>query len=291
MKKLLVLVTFVLLVSLSASAQTQQPIRVNCGGPAYTDSKGQTWSADYGFNSGTNTNVSNNPIAGTADPMLFQSERYGATILYNFSVPNGSYHVNLRLSEIYWTGSGKRIMNVKLQGATVASNLDIFALVGGNTAFVEGFDTTVSTGMVTLELDAVANNAKCSAIEIFPTTAPAAVGTLGVNPGSSALFDDGKPIMPSSTASVTELENGTWTTVGTVTSDAAGLLTGSLKVDPSFVSNGNVWLSLNMLGIPAPGSQGIDPRMLQQGSTGVTLKVVIFKAVLLPKSVSLALTP
>lgn len=128
------------------------------------------------------------------------------------------------------------------------------------------------------------------AFRTAPPPPPASV-TLAVNPGSSALFDDGKPIMPSSTASVTELENGTWTSVGTVTSDALGLLTGSLKVDPSFVSNGNVWLSLNLKGIPAPGSQGIDPRMLQQGSTGVTLKLVIFKAALLPKSVSLALTP
>ena len=289
--RLLAFLAFVLPFSISVSAQTQQPIRVNCGGPAYTDSKGQVWSADTGFNVGTNEFSVSSPIAGTVDPKLYQSERWGKTIIYSFAVPNGSYHVNLGLAEIYWQSAGMRIMNGTLQGATIFTNLDIFALVGADTALVKGFDTVVNTGEITLELDTVADNAKCSNIEILSTAAALAPVTLVVNPGSSALFDDGTPIMPNSTASVTELENGTWTTVGTVTSDTSGLLTGSFKVDPNFVSNANVFLSLSMAGIPAPGSQGIDPRMLQQGSTGVTLKVVIFKAALLPKSVLLALTP
>ena len=43
----------ILLVSLPAAAQTQQPIRINCGGAAYTDTNGQVWQADSGYNSGT----------------------------------------------------------------------------------------------------------------------------------------------------------------------------------------------------------------------------------------------
>ena len=293
--KPLALLTFVLLFSISASAQTQQPIRVNCGGLAYTDGKGQLWDADRNFNSGTNTFAGNNAISGTGDPKLYQSERWGKAVIYSFPLPNGSYRLNLSLAEIYWNSVGARVFNVKLQGVTVDSNVDIFAQAGGsNIALIKSYSAVVSNGTITLELDATGSNvdgAKCSAIEILSTTAPSSVVTLAINPGSSALFDDGTPIIPNSTASISELENSTWTMVGTVTSDASGLLTGSLKVDPSFVSNGNVWLSLNMAGIPAPGSQGVDPRLLRQGSTGVTLKVVIFKAVLLPKSVLLALTP
>jgi hypothetical protein len=48
-RKLIGLIAFLLIVSLPAAAQTQQPIRVNCGGPSYTDSLGHVWAADYGY--------------------------------------------------------------------------------------------------------------------------------------------------------------------------------------------------------------------------------------------------
>ena len=44
---------FLFLLCLPAALQAQQTIRVNAGGSAYRDSKGQTWSADYGFNTGS----------------------------------------------------------------------------------------------------------------------------------------------------------------------------------------------------------------------------------------------
>src|SRR5205814_1542505 len=51
-------------------------IRVNAGGPAYTDPQGRTWSADTGSNGGTTYSVSS-PITGTTTPTIYQSERYG----------------------------------------------------------------------------------------------------------------------------------------------------------------------------------------------------------------------
>jgi hypothetical protein len=65
-RKLIGLIAFLLIVSLPAAAQTQQPIRVNCGGPSYTDSLGHIWAADYGYNEGTASTVS--AITGTNDP-------------------------------------------------------------------------------------------------------------------------------------------------------------------------------------------------------------------------------
>ena len=53
----------------------QQPIRVRCGGAAYTDSNGQVWQADTGFNSGSSNNTSQQ-IGGTADQALYQDGRY-----------------------------------------------------------------------------------------------------------------------------------------------------------------------------------------------------------------------
>src|SRR5262249_62005198 len=38
--------------SIPAAAQTQAPIRVDCGGSGYTDTKGQLWQADTGYSGG-----------------------------------------------------------------------------------------------------------------------------------------------------------------------------------------------------------------------------------------------
>lgn len=53
LRKLIGLIAFVMILSVPAAAQTQPPVRVNCGGPSYIDSKGQVWDADHGFNSGS----------------------------------------------------------------------------------------------------------------------------------------------------------------------------------------------------------------------------------------------
>ncbi|MCL6565916.1 MAG: PQQ-dependent sugar dehydrogenase, partial [Acidobacteriia bacterium] len=49
--------------------------RINAGGPSYTDTQGRQWSADQRFNTGNTASVTN-PIAGTNDDVLFQSERW-----------------------------------------------------------------------------------------------------------------------------------------------------------------------------------------------------------------------
>src|SRR5262249_25200550 len=46
-------------------------IRVNAGGPAYTDSAGRLWSADNGYNTGATTSFTDH-IANTTDDPLYQ---------------------------------------------------------------------------------------------------------------------------------------------------------------------------------------------------------------------------
>ena len=167
MKKISAALVLILLACLRSSAQTQQPIRVNCGGPAYTDSRGQNWSADYGFNSG-GTYSTAATISGTPDQKLYQTEHYGETLIYSFPVPSGNYTVNLNFAEIYYSKAGARVMNVKMQGATVFSNLDIYALAGANTALTKSTKVAVNNGTLAIEFDNVAGGSKCSAIEILP---------------------------------------------------------------------------------------------------------------------------
>jgi hypothetical protein len=168
---LFVLIHF--LVCLGASAQTQAPIRVLCGGKAYTDSKGNLWQADYGFNEGT-VSYNTNAIAGTTDPALFHYGRYNSVastpLTYTFAVPSGTYHVNLYFAETSGFTTGVRVFNVRMEGQLIFQNLDIFAVAGANTALVKGADIAVTNGQLQIEFDSVLQNPKINAIEIVQSS-------------------------------------------------------------------------------------------------------------------------
>jgi hypothetical protein len=199
-KKIIGVIAFLAAMSLSAMAQTQQPIRVNCGGPSYTDSKGQVWQADSGYNVGTASSVPTN-ITGMADSTLYWSNRYNSNaakpLIYTFSIANGNYHVNLYFAEIVTSlqTKGARVFNVKIQGNSIFQNLDIFAQAGANTALVKGAEVAVSNGAIAIEFDNVVQNAKINAIEILPAAAP----TLALN----FKYPDGSPVSGNLTYTIT----------------------------------------------------------------------------------------
>jgi len=161
-----------LLACLPAAAQAQQPIRVNCGGPAYTDTNGQMWQADSGYNTGTGS-TNSATTTGTSDPTLYNSNRYNGNatpMIYSFSVANGSYRVNLFFAENSQSQEavGARVFNVRLNSVTVLQKFDIYAAVEANSAIVEGFNTIVTNGTMAIEFDKLVRNPKINAIEILP---------------------------------------------------------------------------------------------------------------------------
>jgi hypothetical protein len=171
-RKALALMTLALATCGMAHAQTSA-IRVKCGGPAYTDSKGQAWSADKDFNGGLTSAVAG-PVAGTTDPTLFQEGRMpgdSGPLVYSIPVANGSYHVNLYFAELYGGDAfvGGRVFNVKVGGTTVLQNFDIFKTAGANTALIKGVDFAVTNGVATVELDNVPGHdrGKIGAIELI----------------------------------------------------------------------------------------------------------------------------
>ena len=185
MKKVVAVLSFLFLLCLPAALQAQQTIRVNAGGPAYRDSKGQSWSADYGFNAGSLSHSAPAPDHGFHDPTLFKSARVGVAagpeLQYQFALVNGLYKVNLYFAETYYKKAGGRVFDVQVQGATVFSGLDIYAQAGVNHPLVKSAQVSVTQGRIIIRFvhRANANVPIISAIEILPSgsSAPPPVAT------------------------------------------------------------------------------------------------------------------
>jgi aryl-phospho-beta-D-glucosidase BglC (GH1 family) len=154
-------------------------LRVEAGGTAaYTDTAGTVWAADNGYTGGAVADRGNITIAGTANPRIFQTERYGMTG-YAFAVPSGTYTVNLLFAETYTgiTGAGQRVFNATVEG-TAINNIDIYAAVGPNTALTRTAVVTVTDGKLDIGFTAITQTPLINGIEVIgggtPPPPPAA---------------------------------------------------------------------------------------------------------------------
>jgi Malectin domain/Immunoglobulin I-set domain len=270
--KLVCLLIWIFLLG-TASANAQSTIRVNVGGPAYTDSKGQAWSADFGFNSGNASNCApRSTVKGSTDPFLFKSARVrGSTnpeLQYTFPITNGSYIVNLYFSDPCDSVVGDRVFDVQLQGVTVFPALDIVQVVGLNHALIKSATVSVTNHQLTIRFVHRKDNPILAAIEIVPATAatmPAISGqpsSMTVTTGQTAAFSvtaigtaplsyqwrragaaiSGATSSAYTTAATTSADNGAQFGVvvsnskGTVTSGTATLTVNAAVVAPTITS-------------------------------------------------------
>jgi len=167
-------------------------LRVNCGGPAATDSQGRSWSADqaytsggWGYVNGSAETTTSNPIANTQDDVLYQSGRWGSNLEYRFTLSNKQWRVRLKFAEIYspFTNPGQRVFNVFIEGNPVLSSFDIVASAGGQyTAVDYTFDVTLTDGVLNITTTNITDNPKFSAIEILD---PSVLCTATVTPTGS----------------------------------------------------------------------------------------------------------
>ena len=246
MKKFLFFSLLMIFAVRRVEGQSQQAIRIHCGGNAYTDSKGQAWQADAGYNGGIAGKQVSSIISGTTDQILFQTGRYGSTtgsvIKYNFPVAAGTYHVNLYFAETYQPASkiGGRVFNVKLQGNTMFQNLDIYAAAGANTALVKGADILASDGNITIELDSIVQVAKIDSIEITPSVTMPQLNLTFVYP-------DGSPVVGTLNYQIAPATGGSGTPLGGSQPLVSGQATCFLITSPQVLGlAGTLNVSLNL---------------------------------------------
>jgi hypothetical protein len=164
----------------TSTPATPGTIRINAGGPAYTDSSGNSWLADQYFTGG-GTFSSSHAISGTSDQALYQNERWGS-FSYAIPVVNGTYDVKLHFVELYYGtsvtgGSGKRVFGMDLLDTAASpdvSNLDIYSQVGPNAALVKTITGVgVSDGVLNIQsIYGSADDPEIAAIEIIPSSGP-----------------------------------------------------------------------------------------------------------------------
>ncbi|MGB7926493.1 MAG: malectin [Pyrinomonadaceae bacterium] len=191
-------------VVLGGSAQpAPTPLRINAGGPQYTDATGNIWQADAYLKYGGGyapESLATTDILNTTDDALYRSERFGGVpytpLAYEIPLANGSYTVRLHFAEIWWGVSdtscgvagapscaGKRVFNVSLEDAPVLTDYDVYVKAGNKAlkAVVEQKQATITDGVLNIDFTAITDNAKISAIEVLPASTPDVVWTAFVN--------------------------------------------------------------------------------------------------------------
>ena len=219
--------TFTFTVNAAASAAV---VRVNAGGGAFTDSSGNAWSADTGFNTGT-ANTVTAAINNTVNDALYQTERWDATtspeLAYSFNLPNGNYLVNLHFAETYSPAFsvGKRVFDVLLEGQLRVDNLDIYSQAGANTPLVITLPVTVADGQLSIAFVHGIQNPKICAIEVFATSA-AAAPTISDIANQSTMVNTPTAAIPF--------------TIGDAQTPAASLTLGKGSSNPALISTNNI---------------------------------------------------
>ncbi|MGH7443028.1 MAG: malectin domain-containing carbohydrate-binding protein, partial [bacterium] len=222
----------------------QDVVAVNCGGAAYTSSSlGLTFAADqqyvpgsapgaagsYGYlaaDAGT-AYATTNTFTGSdaADATLYNSQYYGATVAYDFSVPNGPAYVTFYWAETYATAIGQRVFSVTINGTTVEPNLDLYAVSGGeNVTYSATFPVTVANGVINIVATASANSAEFQAISVqagAPCTAsPTHSPTWSITPTSTHTVSSSPTAtdtaLPSASVTASKTPSGTLTSTVTL---------------------------------------------------------------------------
>jgi hypothetical protein len=143
---------------------------VNAGTPeSYTDSSGNVWQAEKGFDGGDVVERPELTIANTQTPKLYQSEHYSMNS-FSCDVPNGRYLAKLHFAETFEgiTGPGERVFSFNVQGREF-KDFDVWAKAGGaSRAYVESVPVAVTDGKFKVTFVSNIENPQINAIELIP---------------------------------------------------------------------------------------------------------------------------
>ena len=153
-------------------AKEQGAIRIKAGSSApFTDSAGNVWKAEEGFEGGSVIERPEIAIANTKDAGLYRSEHYSMDS-FSCTVPNGKYTARLHFAETYEgiTGEGQRVFSFNVQGHEF-KDFDVWKKAGRQPRYVETVPVEVTDGKFKITFTSNIENPQINAIEILPQSA------------------------------------------------------------------------------------------------------------------------
>lgn len=145
-------------------------VRIKAGSSSpVTDSQGNVWLADQGFNGGDVAERPDLIITNTAEPEIYRSEHYSMDS-FSWPLANGNYLVKLHFCETYEgiTGPGQRVFSFNVQGHDF-KDFDVWAKAGGPlTALVETIPVEIKDGKLLITFTGNVENPQINGIEIIP---------------------------------------------------------------------------------------------------------------------------
>jgi hypothetical protein len=157
---------------IAPGAQMAGVIRIKAGvSSPLTDSAGNVWLPDQGFDGGEVIERPDVEVANTKDQAIYRSEHY-AMDSFSRLLPNGKYQVKLHFAETYdgITGPGERVFSFSVQGQEF-KNFDVWKKAGGPLkAYVETVNVEVTDGKLLIKFTSNIENPEINAIEIIPAS-------------------------------------------------------------------------------------------------------------------------
>lgn len=145
-------------------------IRIKAGmSTPLTDSSGNIWLPDQGFDGGETIERPDAAIVNTKDSELYQSEHYSMSS-FSCKLTNGKYMAKLYFAETYdgITGPGQRVFSFNVQGHDF-KDFDVWAKANGpNRSYVETVPVEVTNGEFRIDFVSNVENPQINAIEIIP---------------------------------------------------------------------------------------------------------------------------
>lgn len=139
---------------------------VNAGSTSTATLNGVTYQPDR-FSSGGQTQAITDPISGTDEGTLYQSERYGS-YRYDIPVSNATYSVLLHFAEVFHNAAGARVFNLSVEGQNILSDFDLYLAAGHDGAYDKLVENiAVTDGRLTIELETLVDNGTLSGFAIF----------------------------------------------------------------------------------------------------------------------------
>ena len=133
----------------------------------WADASSVTGFAADGMFTGGNPNKVYTPVS-SPDAEADSSERW-AVQSYHVPVPAaGTYRVRLHSTELCFDAPGRRVFDVAAEGQPFVTGLDVYAMSGKNTAYIQDRPVTVTDGALDLTFTSRADNATVSSIEVLP---------------------------------------------------------------------------------------------------------------------------